>query len=205
MRQPSRTTSLPPSTTSCATQPSLLVVDDLHWADQGTIDLLRFLLRRIESTRSLVIGTIRDDELGVDHPVRTLLGDAARSPRAGSIALAPLSMEGIAMLAGERAVDPATAARAAPAATRSSSAELLDHGTDDLPATVRDAILARTAGLSPDAWDLLHLLVCAPEAIPDQLLAPLGIGFPPLRSLHERGPHPSQPPRAWPSATTSAG
>lgn len=167
-------------------RPSLLVVDDLHWADQGTIDLLRFLLRRIESTGSLVIGTVRDDELGVDHPVRTLLGDAARSLRAGSIALAPLSVQGVATLAGERPVDPARLHEQT-GGNAFFVTELLDHDGDDLPATVRDAVLARTAGLSQEAWDLLHLLVCAPEAIPDQLLPSLGIGFPPLRSLHELG------------------
>lgn len=167
-------------------QPTLLVVDDLHWADQGTIDLLRYLLRRIESTGSLVIGTLRDDELAVDHPLRTLLGDAARSPCAGSLALAPLSIDAIAVLAGERSVDPVRLHRQT-GGNAFFVTELLDHGTDDLPVTVRDAILARTAGLPPDAWDLLHLLVCAPEAIPDQLLAPLGIGLPPLRSLHDLG------------------
>jgi DNA-binding CsgD family transcriptional regulator/tetratricopeptide (TPR) repeat protein len=167
-------------------RPSLLVVDDLHWSDQGTIDLLRFLLRRIESTGSLVVGTVRDDELGVDHPVRTLLGDAARSPRAGSIALRPLTVQGVAALAGERPVDPERL-HARTGGNAFFVTELLEHGTDDLPATIRDAVLARTAGLSSDAWDLLHLLVCAPEAIPDQLLVALGVGFPPLRSLHELG------------------
>ena len=65
--------------------PSVLVLDDLHWADQGTIDLLRFVLRRISRTRSLVIGIVRDDEVGANHPMRELLGDVARSPRAGSL------------------------------------------------------------------------------------------------------------------------
>ena len=50
--------------------PSVLVLDDLHWADQATIDLLRFVLRRISRTRSLVIGIIRDDEVGANHPMR---------------------------------------------------------------------------------------------------------------------------------------
>ena len=58
------------------------VVDDLHWADQGTIDLLRFLLRRIRITGSLVVGAMRDDEVGATHPLRSLLGDVARSPDA---------------------------------------------------------------------------------------------------------------------------
>ena len=50
---------------------------------------------------------------------------------------------------------------------------------------MRNAVLARTAGLDEDAWDLLNLLACAPEAIPDYLLADLGITVPPLRKLHE--------------------
>ena len=61
------------------THSAVLVIDDLHWADQATIDLLRYLLRRIRSTRSLIVGTVRDDEIGTGHPLRTLLGDVARS------------------------------------------------------------------------------------------------------------------------------
>ena len=165
-------------------RPALTVVDDVHWADQGTIDLLRFLLRRLESTGTLVVVTMRDDELGIDHPVRSLLGDAARSARAEVVALAPLSVSGVAALAGGRNVDPARLHRRT-AGNPFFVTELLDHGADDLPATVRDAVLARTAGLSDAAWELLYLLVCAPESIPDQLLPALGIGLPPLRELHE--------------------
>ena len=66
------------------TAPSVLVLDDLQWADQGTIDLLRFVLRRIGQTRSLVVGILRDEEVGVSHPLRGLLGDMARTPRADS-------------------------------------------------------------------------------------------------------------------------
>src|SRR5262245_17349381 len=73
------------------TAPSVLVLDDLHWADQGTIDLLRFVLRRVAQTRSLIVGIVRDDEVGVAHPLRALLGDAARSPRADSLSMPPLS------------------------------------------------------------------------------------------------------------------
>ena len=71
------------------TAPSVLVLDDLHWADQGTIDLLRFVLRRVSQTRSLIIGIVRDDEVGVTHPMRALLGDVARSPRADVVVDAP--------------------------------------------------------------------------------------------------------------------
>jgi predicted ATPase len=49
--------------------PYVLIVDDLHWADQGTIDLLPFLLRRIRVTGSVVVGAMRDDEIGATHPL----------------------------------------------------------------------------------------------------------------------------------------
>src|SRR3954471_20471441 len=87
-------------------EPSLLVVDDLHWADQGTIDLLRFLLRRIGSTRSLVVGAMREDEVGATHPLRSLLGDIARSPDAQTATLRPLSVMALAALIADRDVDP---------------------------------------------------------------------------------------------------
>ncbi len=77
------------------TAPSVLVLDDLQWADQGTIDLLRFVLRRVSQTRSLAVGIVRDDEVGVGHPLRVLLGDAARSTRAGSLPLPPLSVDAV--------------------------------------------------------------------------------------------------------------
>ena len=63
-----------------AAEPSVLVVEDLHWADQATIDLLRFLLRRIGTIGSLVIGTVRDDEIDPAHPLRALLGDVGAKP-----------------------------------------------------------------------------------------------------------------------------
>ena len=55
---------------------------------------------------------------------------------------------------------------------------MLDHDGDELPASVRDAVLARTTDLDAEAWEVLHLLACAPEAIADHLLARLGIGLP---------------------------
>ena len=56
---------------------TVLVLDDLHWADQATIDLLRFALRRVHKSQSLVIGTVRDEEVGPTSRMRSLLGDVA--------------------------------------------------------------------------------------------------------------------------------
>src|SRR5678815_4177105 len=60
-------------------QATLLIIEDIHWADEATLDLLKYLGRRIRQTTALVILTYRDDELGMDHPLRLLLGDLASS------------------------------------------------------------------------------------------------------------------------------
>lgn len=175
-----------------ATAPTLFVVDDLHWADQGTVDLLRFVLRRIGATRSLLVVALRDDEIAADHPVRGLLGDVARSADATSVRLRPLSAAAIDHLAGGRPLDAARIERLTGGnpffVTEMLDHEALDHdGGADLPASVRDAILARTVSLDPEAWEVAHLLAVAPEAIPDHLLAALSIGLPPLRALDRAG------------------
>lgn len=166
------------------TQPSVLVIDDLHWADQATVDLLRFVLRRIRRTPSLVVGTVRDDEIATAHPMRSLLGDVARSPSAVSLRLPPLSLEAIKELIGDRPVDLARLHRIT-GGNAFFVVEMLDHTGGDLPMTVRDAILARTVGLDVPAWDLLYLLACAPGAIPDYLLADLGVSVTALRALDD--------------------
>ena len=61
------------------TQKTVLVIEDVHWADEATLDLLKYLGRRIRQTTSLMILTYRDDEIGKDHPLRLLLGDLASS------------------------------------------------------------------------------------------------------------------------------
>ena len=76
-------------------RPTILVLDDLHWADQGTIDLLRFLLRRAPQSHLLTVGIARDDEVSVTHPLRGLFGDVARSAHAQSLVVPPLSVEAV--------------------------------------------------------------------------------------------------------------
>ncbi len=168
------------------TAPSVFVLDDLQWADQGTIDLLRFVLRRIAQTRSLIIGIIRDDEVGANHRIRELLGDVARSPRAESLSIPPLSPAAVESLVGERPVDSAWL-HDVTGGNAFFVCEMLDHDGDDLPTTVRDAVLGRTSGLDPAAWDLLNLLTCSPGVIPDYLLADLGVTLPASRALAEAG------------------
>jgi DNA-binding NarL/FixJ family response regulator len=165
-------------------QPCLLVIEDLHWSDQGTIELLRFLLRRIKSTPSMVVCTMRDD-IEYSDVQRELLDDVARSADATRLELTPLSKSALAQLVGNDQA--AEELFALTAGNPFFVNEMLQHGSQHLPATVRDAILARTVGVSDAARELLDLLVCSPEGIPDRVLPALGIDVESLRSLNNVG------------------
>ncbi|GAA4904054.1 regulatory LuxR family protein [Actinomycetospora succinea] len=174
----------------CA-RPRLLVVDDLQWADEATIDLLRFLLRRVAGTRSLVLATYRADEPDPQPALRALLGDVARTPAATRLELGPLSVAAVTALVGGRAIDPGDLHRLTQGnsffVTEVVSQGGVVDGGGDLPVSVRDAVLARTAGLDAEARDLADLLACAPGPVPDTLLPALGAGIGPLRTLDSAG------------------
>ncbi len=83
----------------------VMVVEDIHWADEATIDLLRFLGRRIRDANVLLIATYRDDGLSATDPLRLALGDLATQRSVRRVGLAPLSAAAVRMLAGEAALD----------------------------------------------------------------------------------------------------
>ena len=58
-------------------EPFLLVVEDAHWADEATLDLVRHLARRVHTCRALVLVTYRPEDVGTGHGLRLVLGDAA--------------------------------------------------------------------------------------------------------------------------------
>jgi ATP/maltotriose-dependent transcriptional regulator MalT len=134
--------------------PVILVIEDAHWADEATLDLLRYLGRRIEATRSLLIVSYRDDEIGPRHPFRRLLGDLAAVPAVQRLPVLPLTHQGVADLAMGSGVDP----RELYARTRGNpffvTAVLANDGA--MPPTVQDAVLARTSRLSARACSVLE-------------------------------------------------
>jgi predicted ATPase len=73
----------------------VVVVEDAHWADEATLDLLVFLGRRLERTPALLIVTYRDDELGAEHPLRRVLG-ALPQPMVHRVRPQPLSEAAVA-------------------------------------------------------------------------------------------------------------
>jgi DNA-binding CsgD family transcriptional regulator/tetratricopeptide (TPR) repeat protein len=166
--------------------PYVLVVDDLQWADEATLELLRFLLRRIDVTRSLVVGTYRDEEVGADHPLMPLLGDVARSAAARTVPLRPLTPAAVGALLEETGLDPGHVHRL----TGGNSffvTEIASHPDGPLPVTVRDAVVARMQHLTPHQRSILMLLAVAPNTIPDRSLHELGVDLPALQALSASG------------------
>jgi DNA-binding CsgD family transcriptional regulator/tetratricopeptide (TPR) repeat protein len=154
---------------------SVLVIEDLHWGDEATFDVLRLLCRRMD-VPSLVIGTYRDDSLHRDHPMRTLLGDLATAAAVDRLALGPLSAAAVGQLAVGYGIDDA-ALYARTGGNPFFVAQVLAAGGEGVPPTVRDAVLGRVSGLSKPALEVLEAVALAlPRSEPWLLEAVLADG-----------------------------
>ncbi|MBL8096382.1 MAG: AAA family ATPase, partial [Anaerolineales bacterium] len=140
---------------------TILVLEDLHWADEATLDLVKYLGRRVQRTRALILATYRDDEMGPTHPLRTVLGDLSSAAAMHRLALAPLSLEAVRVLVGEKDVDPA-ALHLRTNGNPFFVTEVLASGANGVPVTTRDAVLTRVARLSPLAQSIAALAALMP-------------------------------------------
>ncbi len=137
-----------------------LVMEDLHWADEATLDLLAWLGRRIERTRALLIASYRDDEIGPRHPLRRVLGALPGATRIGLTRLTPAAVRDLAAAAptsgiGAHRLDAQTLYRLS-GGNPFFVTELLAVGdrvgpNGGVPVTVRDAVIARIAPLPEPA------------------------------------------------------
>jgi len=144
--------------------PTVLVIEDLHWADEATLDVVRLLARKADTAPALVLGTYRDDELDVRHPLRIVLGELATATRIHRCELPRLSPEAVAQLAEPLGIDADELYRRT-AGNPFFLSEVLASGDREIPPTVRDAVLARAARLSATAATLLGAVsVSQPQA-----------------------------------------
>jgi len=135
--------------------PMLLVLEDVHWADEATLDILRYLGRRMAGAELMILATFRSEELSRDHPLTVVLGDLASLPGVIRMQLPPLSVSGVRQLLVAAGSDlDADAMFQRTAGNPFYVTEVLAAGTDRVPATVRDAVLARVSRLSPAAQEV---------------------------------------------------
>ncbi len=132
----------------------VLVVEDVHWADEATIDLLRFLGRRIRDIPVLLLATYRDEGLGATDPLRVALGDLATQGCVRRMRLPPLSSDAVAVLAGGSGLDLAALYRLT-GGNPFYVSQAVQAGMSDVPASARDAVLARAARLGSDSRAVL--------------------------------------------------
>ncbi len=149
--------------------PTVIVAEDAHWADGATIELLRFLGRRIGNLPVLVVATYRDDEIGADHPLRLVLGDLATAPAVHRINVLSLSEAAVQRLAAGSGRDAATLYRLT-GGNPFFVSEVLATEDETVPATVGDAVLARAARLSPEARAVLDVAAVIGSTIDADLL-----------------------------------
>lgn len=154
---------------------TLVVLEDLHWADEATLDVVRLLARRLDSLPVLLAATYRDDSLDRRHPLHLLLGELPPTPRIVRLTLAPLSPAAVATLSGHA---DAAALHRQTGGNPFFVTEVLATGSVELPPTVREAVLARTARLDDAAQRLLDAVAVVPPRAELDLLQSLVDDYP---------------------------
>lgn len=165
-----------------APAPTLLVIEDIHWADEATLDVVRLVARRIESVAALVALTYRDEELDRTHPLRILLGELSPAGPATRMELDRLSRGAVTALAKPAGIDP-DELYARTSGNPFFVTEALAASTERVPSTVRDAVLARAARLGDEARAILDAAAIVPQRAELWLLETLAGG--PLEALGE--------------------
>jgi DNA-binding CsgD family transcriptional regulator/tetratricopeptide (TPR) repeat protein len=153
-------------------EPTVVVIEDIHWADEATVDVLRLVVRRIASDPVLIVLSYRDEEVDAKHPVRVMLGELASGLALTRVPLAPLSPAAVAQLAEPYGVDAADLHRVT-GGNPFFVTEVLASGNGSIPSSARDAVLARAARLTSEARALLEAVAIAPSQVELGLLEDL--------------------------------
>ncbi|HEY1626746.1 MAG TPA: AAA family ATPase [Streptosporangiaceae bacterium] len=158
-----------------AAQPVLLVLEDLHWADASTRDLVTFLSRMLHRDRVAMIGTYRSDDLHRRHPLRPVVAELLRLPSVISVALGPLDPGSMAEHLTAVACGPLEAAELNDIVARAEgnayyAEELLAAHDRNLPAGLAALLLNRVEQLSDAAQQVLRTAAVAGRRADDELV-----------------------------------
>jgi predicted ATPase/DNA-binding CsgD family transcriptional regulator len=159
-------------------QPTVVVLEDVHWADEATLDVITLLARRIGSMPVLLLLTCRDGEAPPGHPVH-----AAVSATSAVLELEPLSAHAVASLSGDGADDFYAATGGNPFYV----SELLASRTaDELPRSITNAVRGRVSRLSDDERRLVELVSVVPNRVATSVLDAVLPGWPATAEEPER-------------------
>ena len=145
-----------------APAPTVLILEDLHWADEATLDVVRLVSQRVRALPALLVVTYRDEQVHRSHPLRIVLGELAGGERVRRVELRGLSRASVAALARGATVDP-DLLHDRTGGNPFFVTEALAADTDGVPGTVRDAVLARAARLSAPARATLDAVAIVPQ------------------------------------------
>ncbi|KAA9158409.1 AAA family ATPase [Amycolatopsis acidicola] len=165
-------------------RPVLLVLEDLHWADGSTRNLLSFLVSRLRAQRLFVVASYREEDVHRRHPLRALLVELVRLPTVTQVALQPLKDADARAFVEALAEGPLSPEVIADVVERSEgnpffAEELLAScaESENLPAGLAEVLLARLERLSPDARRVLRAIAVAGESVSHAALAEVsGLG-----------------------------
>lgn len=149
-------------------RPTVLVLEDTQWADEATLDVVTFLGRRIARTNGMLVLTYRDGEVDADHPLRQVIGGLPPQVLV-RLPLGRLSADGVAAMIAGGPFDAAEVV-ALTAGNPLFVTEVLAAGTEAVPSSVREAVLARAAKLSASAGAAVKLLSVIPGGVEHALL-----------------------------------
>ncbi len=141
--------------------PQVLVIEDAHWADAGTLDFVRYAGRRLRELRAMLVLTYRSDELAPEHPLRNVLGDLP-SATTRRIAVPALSRQAVGLLA-RASRHPADRLFEVTSGNPFYVTEVLANLDGTVPPSVSDAVLARLNRLPSVARDMAELVSLFPR------------------------------------------
>lgn len=166
---------------------TVLIVEDVHWADEATLDALRFIVRRIDDLPATIVLTYRD-ELDRNHPLARLLGDLGYGDRVGRIALQRLSSTAVGTLTEGSGLDAERVFAATDGNPYYVSELVASADKAGVPPTVVDAVTGRLRRLDTATQDHVEQLAVVPSAVDTALLAVLVPGSAgALRAAEEGG------------------
>jgi hypothetical protein len=165
--------------------PVVLVIEDAHWADGATLDVLRYLGTRMRDLPAVLLVTYRDDALARGHPLRGVLG-VLGSRAATRLQLSRLTPDAVREMAASSTVDPSELFRLTGGNPFFVSEALANPGAV-VPPTVVDAVLARVGTLSPPAQTALDRLAVIPSGAEVSLLRVLVYDLAPVAEAERAG------------------